>query len=98
MSQEFCILCPIPMLVNTFLKAWKAARVSAETVSLSLHVSRGPSGLGVAGVSDPGHRPLASALGFTLPARWAGGTSTEPLRRAMDSFRRATESFRREKS
>jgi len=34
--------------------------------------SRGLSGRKDAGPVDPGHRPSASALGWTLPARWAG--------------------------
>jgi hypothetical protein len=34
--------------------------------------SRGPSGRMGFVVIHPGHRPAASALGWTLPARWAG--------------------------
>jgi hypothetical protein len=39
---------------------------------LSVHVLAAFQAAGLWGPVDPGHRPSASALGWGLPARWAG--------------------------
>ena len=39
---------------------------------MTANSSRGPSGRTGFVAFSPGHRPAASALGWTLPARWAG--------------------------
>jgi hypothetical protein len=59
------------VLAGSNLVAGKAARVLPGS-DFAPH-SRGPSGrISRDGALNPGHRPSASALGWALPARWAG--------------------------
>ena len=48
-------------------------RAACRSTATGPRDSRGPSGRGSLGLPIyPGHRPSASALGWALPARWAG--------------------------
>jgi hypothetical protein len=59
-------------LAASNLVAGKAARVFRIGCVMPTEALAAFQAAGLGGFLSPGHRPLAAALGWSLPARWAG--------------------------